>query len=187
MEFRHMLGRITADKTIPQLRKFFEDGGAVMTIGGSTSLGHHLGLPIANHLVEKTTDGREIPLSSQKLYVPGSVLQVRVDNSHPLAYGMSELTDVFFDNSPVFDLLPDAGLKDVQPVAWFENANPLRSGWAWGDHYLRRGVEVVAAPFGKGKLFLFGPEITFRGQPHGTFKFLFNGIFYGGAESVNLN
>jgi len=24
---------------------------------------------------------------------------------------------------------------------------------------------------------LFGPEITFRGQPHGTFKFLFNGIY----------
>jgi hypothetical protein len=30
---------------------------------------------------------------------------------------------------------------------------------------------------GKGSLFLFGPEITFRAQPHGTFKFLFNGIY----------
>jgi hypothetical protein len=28
-------------------------------------------------------------------------------------------------------------------------------------------------------VFLFAPEITFRGQPHGTFKFLFNGIYYG--------
>jgi hypothetical protein len=26
-------------------------------------------------------------------------------------------------------------------------------------------------------VYLFGPEITFRGQPHGTFKFLFNGIY----------
>jgi hypothetical protein len=33
---------------------------------------------------------------------------------------------------------------------------------------------------GKGHLFLFGPEITFRGQPHGTFKFLFNGIYLSG-------
>jgi hypothetical protein len=24
---------------------------------------------------------------------------------------------------------------------------------------------------------MFGPEIVFRGQPHGTFKFLFNGIY----------
>ena len=71
---------------------------------------------------------------------------------------------------------PTPALKGVQAVAWFENTNPLRSGWVWGDQYLRRGVEVIAAPVGKGKLFLFGPEITFRGQPHGTFKFLFNGI-----------
>jgi hypothetical protein len=30
---------------------------------------------------------------------------------------------------------------------------------------------------GKGHVYLFGPEITFRAQPHGTFKFLFNGIY----------
>ena len=39
---------------------------------------------------------------------------------------------------------------------------------------------------GKGKVYLFGPEITFRGQPHGTFKFLFNAIYLAGAESVTL-
>ena len=39
------------------------------------------------------------------------------------------------------------------------------------------GVQVLDATVGKGKLFLFGPEITFRAQPHGTFKFLFNGIY----------
>jgi hypothetical protein len=47
-------------------------------------------------------------------------------------------------------------------------------------------VAVAEARVGKGKLFLFGPEITFRAQPHGTFKFLFNGIYYGGAQSVRL-
>jgi hypothetical protein len=38
-------------------------------------------------------------------------------------------------------------------------------------------VQVVDANVGAGKLYLFGPEITFRAQPHGTFKFLFNGIY----------
>ena len=186
-EYRGRVGRISVDKTIPQIKKFLDEGGAVLTISGSTSLGYHLALPIANHLVEKTADGREVPLTTQKFYVPGSVLRVRVDNAHPLAFGMPELLDVFFDNNPVFDLTPEAGLIGIQAVAWFENANPLRSGWVWGDQYLRRGVEVIAAPVGQGKLFLFAPEIAFRGQPHGTFKFLFNGIFYGAAESVNLN
>ena len=30
---------------------------------------------------------------------------------------------------------------------------------------------------------LIGPEITFRGQPHGTFKLLFNGIYYATAQA----
>jgi hypothetical protein len=30
---------------------------------------------------------------------------------------------------------------------------------------------------GKGTLYLFGPEITFRAQPHGTFKLLFNTLY----------
>jgi len=38
-------------------------------------------------------------------------------------------------------------------------------------------VTAVEAPLGRGKLFLFGPEITFRGQPHATFKLLFNSIY----------
>jgi hypothetical protein len=35
-------------------------------------------------------------------------------------------------------------------------------------------------------VFLFGPEITFRAQPHGTFKFLFNAINSAGAKPVKL-
>jgi hypothetical protein len=35
---------------------------------------------------------------------------------------------------------------------------------------------VVAAPVGRGTLYLFGPEILFRAQSHGTFKLLFNAV-----------
>ena len=76
--------------------------------------------------------------------------------------------------------------KGVKPVAWFESDKPLRSGWGWGQGYLKDSVAVLEAQVGKGKLFMFGPEITYRGQPHGTFKFLFNGIYAGHTETVNL-
>ena len=46
---------------------------------------------------------------------------------------------------------------------------------------LKGGAAAVDAPLGKGRVLLFGPEITFRAQAHGTFKFLFNGIYYDGA------
>ncbi len=38
---------------------------------------------------------------------------------------------------------------------------------------------MAEATVGKGTLFLFGPEVLFRAQPHGTFKFVFNNL-YGG-------
>ena len=51
---------------------------------------------------------------------------------------------------------------------------PLRRGWAWGQHYLEGTAAAVEAKVGQGTLYLFGPEILFRAQPHGTFRFFFN-------------
>jgi hypothetical protein len=92
---------------------------------------------------------------------------------------------MFFDSSPVLELAPNATLNGVKPVAWYDSKAPLRSGWAWGQHYLEGGTAAIEATIGKGKVFLLGPEITFRAQPHGTFKFLFNGIFYGTAQPAS--
>ncbi|MCL1974343.1 MAG: M14 family metallopeptidase [Bacteroidetes bacterium] len=185
-EYRDRLGSITLDKTAPQLRKFVEDGGTVLAIGSSTEFGRWLGLPIANALSEIQGDGTERPFNAEKFYIPGSVLRVKVNNTTPIAYGLPEDLDIMFGNNPVFRLKPEAGQKGLYPVAWFPNAEPLRSGWAWGQHYLNGGTVMAEAKVGKGNVFLFGNEITFRAQPHGTFKFLFNGIYYSGAVSVKL-
>ena len=67
-------------------------------------------------------------------------------------------------------------MKGVRPIAWFDTDSPLRSGWAWGQNYLEGGVAMAEAKVGQGKLYLFGPEILFRGQPHGTFRFFFNAL-----------
>jgi hypothetical protein len=184
-QFRAWMGNVTEESTIPQLKKFMESGGTVLTIGTSTNLAYHLNLPLKNKLVEMTRDGRERALPSDKFYVPGSLLEASVDPSHPLAYGMTAKTDVYYDNSPVFQLEPEALAKGVKPVVWFSSPKPLRSGWAWGQQYLEGGVAVAEAPVGEGKLVVMGPEVTFRAQPHGTFKLLFNGIYLSTAKSGN--
>jgi hypothetical protein len=183
-EWRNRLGNVSVATTVPQLKTFLEEGGTILAIGSSTAIGGHAGLPLSNHLVEKLQDGTERGLPREKYFVPGSILNARVDNTSPLAYGLNEQTDVFFSNSPVMKLGPDAQLKGVRPVAWFEGTQPLRSGWAWGQHYLEGGVAVAESRVGKGRLFLYGPEVTFRAQPHGTFKLVFNGIYYGPASAV---
>ncbi len=183
-EYKDRLGRVTLKQTIPHLKQFVEAGGAIVAFGGSAVLGHHLGLPVSDHLVEQQANGTERRLPNEKFYIPGSLLRVAVDNANPLAYGMPKHVDVMFDNSPVLHLGPDALLGGVRPVMWFDSKEPLRSGWAWGQHYLDGGVAGVESALGKGKVILFGPEITFRYQPHGTFKLLFNGIYYGAATPV---
>jgi hypothetical protein len=104
-----------------------------------------------------------------------------VDDADPIAHGMDKEMDVFFDNDPVFKLNADAASKGVRPIGWF-GENVLRSGWAWGGDNLNKGVPMIDATIGQGKVYLFGPQITFRAQPHGTFKFLFNGIFLSAAK-----
>jgi hypothetical protein len=183
-EYRDRLGRVTIAKTVPVLKQFAEAGGVIVAFGGSAVLGHHLGLPVSDHLVEIQQDGNERPLPGTKFYIPGSILRVAVDNTNPLAFGLEKQVDVFFDNSPVMELAPNAVLSGVKPVAWFDSKEPLRSGWAWGQHYLEGGTAGLEAAVGKGKVLLFGPEITFRAQPHGTFKFLFNSIYYGTAQAI---
>jgi hypothetical protein len=179
-----MLGSYTADQTGPALKKFLEDGGTILAVGRSSmNLARVLGLPVENHLTERGADGSARPIPVEKYYVPGSILRVAVDNSASIANGVDDHIDVFFDNSPVFSLGPEAVKEGIRPVAWFDTPTPLRSGWAFGQGYLNRGIEILQAPIGKGNLFLFAPEITFRAQPHGTFKFLFNGLYLGSASA----
>jgi Zinc carboxypeptidase len=185
-EFRPLLGKVTVAKTVPRLREFLEQGGTILAIGSSTSIGFHAGLPASDPLIERSPDGTERRLPKEKYYIPGSILQARVDTGHPLAFGLNERTDFYFNNSPVFALNPEAAAQGVRPVAWFDSPAPLRSGWAWGQGYLDKTVAVLEAATGRGKLLLYGPEIIFRGQPHGTFKLLFNAIFYGQAEPATL-
>jgi Zinc carboxypeptidase len=183
-EFRKNLGYVTSEKTIAQLRKFAQSGGTIVTIGDSTALARLFGLPLHDALTERTPDGKEHPLPRDKFYVPGSVLAMSIDNTNPTAYGMPSTADAFFENSPAFRLSPDAELKGVKPVAWYANATPLRSGWAWGQGYLDGAVAAAEAPMGEGKVFLLAVEAAFRGQPHGTFKLLFNSIYAGSAKSA---
>ena len=174
-QFHNMLGNIS-DQGVQSLKTFAENGGSIITIGTSTTLARHFGLPVESHLLK---EGR--PLPRTEYYIPGSVLEVKVDNQQPEAWGMRDRANVMFDNSPVFKITDPSKVK---AIAWFDSEKPLKSGWAWGQKYLKDGVAIAEAPVGKGKLYLFGPEILYRGQSHGTFKFFFNALLLSKANKL---
>src|SRR5262249_30274885 len=140
---------------VPQLKKFLQDGGTVLSIGRSTGLAYRLELPINDAL----TNASGTKLTRREFYVPGSILEAKVDNTYPLAYGMPDRAYFFYDDSPAFHIKADGLQNGLRSVAWYDSPAPLRSGWAWGQKVLENAAAVVEASVGKGKLFLFGPEI----------------------------
>ena len=51
----------------------------------------------------------------------------------------------------------------------------------------RAGRLALEADVGEGKLYMFLPEVLYRGQPHETFKFVFNGIYLSTAREATAN
>lgn len=173
---RARVGSLSTDNSVPALRGFLEAGGTVISIGSSTALGTELGLPITNYLVDQSGES----LSRDDYFTPGSIHNIKIEATSPLVHGLGERAHVLHSHSPVFQI--DEGATNVRRIAWYDSAEPLVSGWAWGQQNLEGGTSMLEADVGDGKLFLFGPKITFRSQPHGTFPLLFNGIYYGSAE-----
>jgi hypothetical protein len=142
-------------------------------------MGTDLGVPVTNILNPMGPNGKPAPVPSSKFYVPGSILTAKIDPSDPVAYGLPETLNLFYNNNPVFSGAGDS--PAARKVGAFYNDDPLISGWAWGQKILNGNAAIVDASLGKGRVLLLGPEITQRGQPYPTFKFLFNGVFYGPA------
>ncbi len=172
-EYRNRLGRITAEKSIPQIEDFIKKGGTVLALGSSANLSAYLGLPVSNHIVNSKGE----PLKKEEYFIPTSILRIRLNKRQQITWGMPEHVDCMFSNSPVFRLKPDAGKTGIIPVGWFDSDRPLRSGWAWGQDRLYGGTTMLEAKIGEGDLFIFGPGIIQRAQSHGTFKLFFNGLY----------
>jgi hypothetical protein len=176
--YRNWLGEVTEQTTLPQIDAFVRGGGTVLTIGGANRLATLLNAPVQPALFREV-NGQPTTLRNEDFFIPGSVLRARIDNTQPLAYGMTSVADVFFANGQTFHLDGPA----AHSIAWFDTAEPLRSGWGHGQERLKDTVAVADVDLGKGKLFVYGAEVTQRAQPLGTFKLFFNGLLYGPASS----
>ncbi|MEI8281346.1 MAG: peptidase, partial [Armatimonadota bacterium] len=164
--YRLRMGSMSTE-TVSRIEKFVRDGGHIFCIGSAaTSFAQQMKLPVKSAIV----DDKGVALTNTKFYIPGSVLQLKLENSR-LTRGMDGTVDVMFDNSPAFKVSGDA-----KAVGTFDSDKPLRSGWAWGQEVLKGSAGVIDVSLGKGQVVLVGPEILFRGQNHGAYKLLMNAI-----------
>ncbi|SDR53896.1 Zinc carboxypeptidase [Paraburkholderia fungorum] len=158
--YHHMLGDVEDEKTLQNVRDFLTSGGSVVGIGSGTNIASPLGCPVSRH------DGRP--------YIPLSVVKAKVDNEHPLAWGMGDDVNLIFDHSPVFS---NKHRERSNCACWFDGRDILQSGFALREDELAGAAAIVSKEVGKGRLILIGPEVNFRGQTSGAYKFIFNAIF----------
>jgi len=174
-------GGITA-RGVANLAEFVNQGGTLVAMDRAAELPlTAFTLPIRN----VTANQRDT-----EFYIPGSILRITVDPTHPVAYGMPAEAAAFFIHSPAFavggpgSLIPAPALPDVRIVARYPESNLLMSGWMLGEPVIARRAAVVEAAVGKGRVVLLGFRSEHRGQTHGTYKLLFNSLLLAASEPI---
>jgi len=164
VKYRRGIGRQGIDEVL----KFVNSGGVVVTINGSCEFAiKDLSAPAINILETQPPT---------EFYIPGSILRVVFDETHPIGYGMSRDEAILFRNSPAFNI------KGGESIASYPEADPLLSGWILGDKHLYGQNAIADLPIGDGRVILIGFQPIFRSQTHGTFKVLFNSLYYAVEE-----
>jgi hypothetical protein len=150
-----------------EVLRFLEDGGCVIT------LNHACSYPIKD--LQAPAENPLEGLKEQELYIPGSILSVNVDETHPLGFGFDREASVMFLHSPAFKV------KEGYAAAKYPESNPLLSGWILGEKLLHGLAAAAEVPAGRGMIILLGFPPHFRNQYRSTFKMLFNAIYYGAS------
>ena len=164
------------------LQRFVTAGGTLIAFDASTDFPiDQFGLPVRNSVAG---------LPPERFFVPGSLVRTDIDTGHPFGYGMQPQVAASFSQSRAFEVvrLPQAAeggreatlaapAPPVEVIARYAEDDLLMSGWAMGEErYLAGRPAMVSVGLGSGRVVLFGFRPQFRGQPHGTYKLLFNAI-----------
>jgi hypothetical protein len=107
-----------------------------------------------------------------------------------MAFGMPPEAIALFSRSQALEVVPAASegdrriARDVEVFARYAPREFLASGWELGGRrYLAGRAAGVRVPYGRGQVVLFGFRPHFRGQPHNTYKLLFNALHAAGLEA----
>jgi hypothetical protein len=96
--------------------------------------------------------------------------------------GMPEQADVVVSGSPVFTTLD--GFDGAVLAKYPANVSPLRSGFLKGEKLMQGYAAAVDVKRGDGHIVLIAFQPQWRGQPQGTFRVVFNSMFYARAVSA---
>lgn len=147
---------------------FVRGGGTVVAWNqGTASLISALQLPVRNVVAG---------VPRQEYFTGVSIMRAAVDTTHPVMAGMPAEADIVVSGSPVFETLD--GFDGKVLARYPAQGSPLRSGFLHGEERMRGMAAAVDVNRGNGHIVLIAFQPQWRGQPHGTFRVVFNSAFY---------
>ncbi len=96
--------------------------------------------------------------------------------NHPVLAGLPASPAIMFERNPVFDTKP--GFRGRVLASYVKDRSPLLSGFLLGADRIQGKAAAIDADYGKGHIVLLAFRPQWRGQSHGTYKFLFNALYY---------
>jgi len=153
---------------IDNLRAFVRDGGTLVASNQtSASLIGLMSLPVKNVL-----DG----VKSDKFFCSGALLRLEQEHAElPINYGVPEAPVVMFQRGPAF--VPQPGFQGAILARYPQGTDPLESGLLLHPEAIEGKAAAVELVYGKGRILLYGFKPEFRGQAHGTYRYLFNALY----------
>ncbi|MGH9362911.1 MAG: hypothetical protein ACRD2T_13435, partial [Thermoanaerobaculia bacterium] len=163
-----------------QIKKWVEEGGTLVALDSAAEYVLDLFALPARDVLAK--------VSEEEFHAPGSTLRVRLDPTHPLAYGLEPEEGIYVSDSPAFETAPTDARFTRRLVATYPDdaRDILLSGYLKGGERLERRVALVDFAVGKGRVVLFGFRPQHRAQTLRTLKLLWNALYLGGLEEVKL-
>ncbi|MGH9967498.1 MAG: M14 family zinc carboxypeptidase [Pyrinomonadaceae bacterium] len=155
------------------LREFVEQGGTLVFLNRASDFAiEQFKLPLRDVVAG---------LPRTDFYVPGSILRIELDTSHPIAKGMPKESIAWAEDSPVFEVVDKASdgvaASSVRVVGWYpKDKEPLLSGWLLGGDRIKGKAALVEVTMGKGRIILFGFRPQYRAQSLATYPLFFNAI-----------
>jgi hypothetical protein len=159
---------------VKALRAFVEDGGTLVCLNRASDFAvEQFKLPLRDVVAG---------LPRTEFYVPGSILRIELDTSHPIARSMPEESIAWAEDSPVFEVIASGNqfsvpASNVHVIGWYSRVkDPLLSGWLLGSNRIKGKAALVEVTMGKGRIVLFGFRPQYRGQSLATYPLFFNAL-----------
>jgi hypothetical protein len=79
---------------------------------------------------------------------------------------------------------PSRGADGIIPIARYAAEGLRRSGYLAGGNRLAGTLAAAEVPMGRGRVIVLGFRPQHRGQTWGTFKLIFNALYYAAARGA---